>query len=336
MTDQGHAVTLLGCIVVFGLIAWVIVLISALAGTTDRNWLAAALERVDGRLLDRLNTLLFLESRPGDLRNEGFALRIARQTKASWPRAPPSSLPFRAPYPSPPGFYLAAYRHRSVISKIFTLEPFGHSTKLKTGATSVPDKSLELGMPATNNIEQDRLWGEVRITDPGADLKSPNWMLSRCRLRRLRISRSKRSRGSRQLMAAKRLHMNCRRQANRVMPLSTRLLFGRVAFGGLGCGDLLRQGEYGKGQFLRVRGLLYRGASFSGRHPEATRWRRRQAASVFERDLHTHQPPAARDPADHQHLQKPPEQETFFSKIERSSRKRNAIWRIRPSICTRG
>jgi len=172
MTDQGHAVTLLGCIVVFGLIAWVIVLISALAGTTDRNWLAAALERVDGRLLDRLNTLLFLESRPGDLRNEGFALRIARQTQGvlAESSSPP---PFRSARPI---LHLLVftllltgtvllYQKYSPWSRLVTAQ------KLKTGATSVPDKSLELGMPATNNIEQDRLWGEVRITDPGADLK---------------------------------------------------------------------------------------------------------------------------------------------------------------------
>src|SRR5207249_7478474 len=34
-----------------------------------------------------------------------------------------------------------------------------------------PDKPLDLAMPTTNSFEQDRLWGEVRITDPGADLK---------------------------------------------------------------------------------------------------------------------------------------------------------------------
>ena len=33
------------------------------------------------------------------------------------------------------------------------------------------DKPLELALPATNNVEQTSPWGEVRITDPGADLK---------------------------------------------------------------------------------------------------------------------------------------------------------------------
>src|SRR5439155_1049330 len=33
------------------------------------------------------------------------------------------------------------------------------------------EKPLDLAMPATNNIEQNQSWGEVRITDPGADLK---------------------------------------------------------------------------------------------------------------------------------------------------------------------
>src|SRR5207245_10922334 len=33
------------------------------------------------------------------------------------------------------------------------------------------DKPLELALPDTNNVEQKQQWGEVRITDPGTDLK---------------------------------------------------------------------------------------------------------------------------------------------------------------------
>src|SRR5579863_2309194 len=38
-------------------------------------------------------------------------------------------------------------------------------------APGTPDKPLELDAPATNNVEQQQAWGEVRITDPGGDLK---------------------------------------------------------------------------------------------------------------------------------------------------------------------
>src|SRR5208283_4469366 len=34
-----------------------------------------------------------------------------------------------------------------------------------------PEKALDLALPATNNVEQNQPWGEVRITAPGSDLK---------------------------------------------------------------------------------------------------------------------------------------------------------------------
>jgi len=39
----------------------------------------------------------------------------------------------------------------------------------KNGAN--PTKPLDLVLPSTNNLEQNQTWGEVRITDPGTDLK---------------------------------------------------------------------------------------------------------------------------------------------------------------------
>ncbi len=33
------------------------------------------------------------------------------------------------------------------------------------------EKPLDLSLPATNNVEQSQAWGEVRITDPGGDLR---------------------------------------------------------------------------------------------------------------------------------------------------------------------
>ena len=172
LTDKAHAATLLGCLVFFGLIAWVILLITALAGSPDRNWLAAALERVDRRLLDRLNTLLFLESRRGDARNEAFALRIARQTQSVLAEKS-SPRPFRSARP---------VLHFLVFAVLLTLTVLLYQSyspwsrlisahKSKANHALAPDKPLDLAMPATNSFEQDRLWGEVRITDPGADLK---------------------------------------------------------------------------------------------------------------------------------------------------------------------
>src|SRR5438093_5271217 len=61
VTSKTVATTFFALLAVVGFIAWAIIIISVVAGAPDRNWLAAALERVDRRLLDRLNTLLFLE-----------------------------------------------------------------------------------------------------------------------------------------------------------------------------------------------------------------------------------------------------------------------------------
>ena len=94
VTNTGLATTFLGLLGVVGFIAWAIIIISVMAGAPDRGWLAASVERVDRRLLDRLNTLLFLERRAGAARTQSFALRIARQTQGVLGgKASPSAFP---------------------------------------------------------------------------------------------------------------------------------------------------------------------------------------------------------------------------------------------------
>ena len=51
------------------------------------------------------------------------------------------------------------------------MEPADHSDKLSKVQPAPDRHSLELAPPSTNNLEQNQNWGEVRITDPGADLK---------------------------------------------------------------------------------------------------------------------------------------------------------------------
>ena len=81
VTSTRLATTFFGLLGVVGFIVWAVVVISVLAGTPERSWLAAALERVNPRLLDRLNTLLYLERRRRDSRTRSFATRIARHTR---------------------------------------------------------------------------------------------------------------------------------------------------------------------------------------------------------------------------------------------------------------
>ena len=43
--------------------------------------------------------------------------------------------------------------------------------KAKAAPPAQAEKPLDLSLPATNNVEQSQTWGEVRITDPGGDLR---------------------------------------------------------------------------------------------------------------------------------------------------------------------
>jgi hypothetical protein len=172
LTNKGLALSLIGIGVVLAFIAWFALLISVMAGRADRNWLARAIERVDSRLLDRLNTLLFLESRRGDARTESFALRIAKQTQGLLAQKT-TPRPFQR---SQTGLYFCAFLVL-LTATVFLFQVYSPWKRLVAADKSRltrhrgPDNPLDLALPSTNNVEQNRTWGEVRITEPGADLK---------------------------------------------------------------------------------------------------------------------------------------------------------------------
>jgi len=172
LTNKALALTLLGSGVVVGLIAWLVVLLSVAAAKTNRNWLANALERVDSRLLDRLNTLLFLETRRGEAHTESFALRIAKQTQGLLAEKP-SPRPFSG---SSTGLHFCGFVVLLTITVLLfqkdsPWERLLAAEKDKADHKTGPEKPIDLALPATNNVEQNRTWGEVRITEPGGDLK---------------------------------------------------------------------------------------------------------------------------------------------------------------------
>jgi hypothetical protein len=172
VTSKTLAVTLLTSVGILGVVAWLVIVIAILAGSPDRNWLAAAIEQVDSRLLDRLNTLLFLEKRPRAPQTDAFSVRIAGQTHTVL-AGKPSPPPFSGSRPLP---YLFAF-----VALLATTWFVGHyytpwnrlvtSTRLVKAQPPPERQPLELVPPATNNLEQNQNWGEVRITDPGTDLK---------------------------------------------------------------------------------------------------------------------------------------------------------------------
>lgn len=171
VTSKGLAVTFFVLLAVVALMAWAIIIISVMAGAPDRSWLARALEHVDRRFLDRLNTLSFLEQRRGEPRAEAFAVRIAQQTEEVLAQKTP-------PPPFSSGRSLV-YVLAFLVSLAATVllyhrySPWGQllaAQAARVAPRPAPEKPLELASPA-NSVEAKRLWGEVRITDPGADLK---------------------------------------------------------------------------------------------------------------------------------------------------------------------
>jgi hypothetical protein len=170
ITSRSAGVAFFALLAVAGFIAWLVVLIGALAANPARPWLAASVERADTRLLDRLNTLLFLETSGGDARSEGFAVRIARQLHRLVSEKPsPSPFAGRRALGWTLAFLLSLtgtvllYRLASPWSRLIVAS--------KAPPLAHPDKPLELALPATNTVEQNQAWGEVRITDPGSDMK---------------------------------------------------------------------------------------------------------------------------------------------------------------------
>ena len=158
--------------VIGGFIAWCVILIVAVARNAERAWLAAALERVDRRFLDRLNTLLFLEKNRSRPNADSFALRIAHQTGQTFAQAKPRS-PFSLRRTAL--FFVGFVALLAVTCDLYRLySPW----KLLVASARKPatiaqetSRTLELAPPATNNVEENKNWGEVRITDPAADLK---------------------------------------------------------------------------------------------------------------------------------------------------------------------
>jgi hypothetical protein len=155
-----------------GFLAWIILTIAVAAGSPARGWLAAALERVDRRLLDRLNTLLFLEKQPSDVAVESFARRIARQTQWVFLEKPsPSPFSKRRTLVHLLAALLLVTATVLVFQYLSPWERMLAAERARAIPPVRPEAPLDLALPATNNVEQSVAWGEVKITDPGADLK---------------------------------------------------------------------------------------------------------------------------------------------------------------------
>ncbi len=168
VTSRTAGIAFLGSVAVLGFIAWLVLLIRVAAGGPDRQSLGTALERANPRLMDRLNTLLFLERRREPY-TQSFSWRIALQAQGMLdPKAPAPVFPEVRPWTHCLVFLV------TLIATVLLYQIYSPWHRLHAaGQTVVPaaaPPAPELALP-TNNVEQNVAWGEVRITDPGTDLK---------------------------------------------------------------------------------------------------------------------------------------------------------------------
>lgn len=157
------------------LVVWMVIAVKVLSESPDRNWLAGKIESANRLLLDRLNTLVFLGKFKEQFVAKSFATRIAKQAREILVRQPARS-PFSPVRPLIHlfafglllGATLLVYQRYSPWQKLVAAEK---ERKLvaekKKSEPSVPEFN-----PTENNlVETNRLWGEVRIIDPGRDLQ---------------------------------------------------------------------------------------------------------------------------------------------------------------------
>ncbi|HYG34437.1 MAG TPA: hypothetical protein VEC99_06610 [Clostridia bacterium] len=165
------AVTILSVLGGLGLIAWVVVLIKVMAGAPERRWLAATIERFDKGFLDRLNTLVFLEQTRSGPQAESFTQRIARQTQEVFARKNT-----KPPFSAASAWAWLAGLVALLVATVYFNQSYAPWSRLLTAQKNplTPtgrEVARHYPTPPTNSVEQNETWGEIRITEPGNDLK---------------------------------------------------------------------------------------------------------------------------------------------------------------------
>lgn len=171
IVNQWVALTLAVILLLAAGVAFLVVVAIAAGATLENRWLAGASEEVNPTLLDRLNTLTHLEKtarRDGD--RIVFTERIRHQTAEILDAKP------NVPFSATRTWICTAV---ATIAVAGTCWFYAHWTPWRYLANSEfqlttpkPDTTFEL---AQNQVERSakaaQPWGEVRITEPGRDLK---------------------------------------------------------------------------------------------------------------------------------------------------------------------
>ncbi|MEO7300802.1 MAG: hypothetical protein ABI042_19730, partial [Verrucomicrobiota bacterium] len=136
-----------------------------------RPWLAEKIERGEPTLLDRLNTLVFLEKLPDNFDSplQWFQKRISNQAVAVLSEKPP-----RIPFPARAALIHNAVFVAVLVGTIYFFHRFDPWEQLRSNVetrNAVERDPGNLALPDANAVEAKKDWGEVRITDPAQDLK---------------------------------------------------------------------------------------------------------------------------------------------------------------------
>jgi hypothetical protein len=188
LTSKPLATTLIALLAVVTFIAWLVIVIAVCARQPNRTRLAAAVEAAEPRLLDRLNTLVFLERLWDSVTAPSIARRIAKQTHEVLLQTRAQKLPAKGPgSPGSAGSGVLGSRRHPLLhllafvllltAVVFVYERYSPWQRLiaadekRLAERARPDKPAELSLPPESNVEENQLWGEVRITDPGSDMR---------------------------------------------------------------------------------------------------------------------------------------------------------------------
>ena len=172
LSSTNQAIGLAVLLLMAALIAGLVMLARVATRRLDRKLIAGSLEAADPRLLDRLNTLVFLQKNARADKARWFLPRIFRQSQALLQEQKPT-LPFS---PTRPLIHLGIFVVL-LSGAIFLYQKYSPWQRLAAAQydrqmkTATVNKPAELALPTNNVAEEKKPWGEVRITDPARDMK---------------------------------------------------------------------------------------------------------------------------------------------------------------------
>lgn len=154
------------------LLAFFVVCLVSMLSRRPRPWLAATLERSYDPLLDRLNALVHLEAVQDETEVWPYFRRIERQAVAALPASGlPSPFPRRGTLFWTLAAVLAITGTVKLYSKLEPWERLSWNAEEALPPAEPPDPGASLEAPPASAAEVKGAWGEVRITEPGRDLK---------------------------------------------------------------------------------------------------------------------------------------------------------------------